>query len=90
MTRKIPYRMCVGCRIHRAKRELIRVVRTPEGTLLLDPTGKKAGRGAYICPQRECFQKALKNRALERALGVDVSPDLQREIEETLIKMGVD
>ena len=64
--RKIPMRMCLGCREMKPKKELLRVVRTPEGEILVDLTGKKAGRGAYICPSSACLGKARKQRQLER------------------------
>ena len=67
-TRKIPMRMCVGCREMKEKKELIRVVRSPEGTVFLDPTGKKSGRGAYVCRRGECLRKAIRQRQLERQL----------------------
>ena len=70
--RKIPQRQCVGCRTMRDKRELIRVVKTPEGEIVLDATGKKSGRGAYLCPDPQCLQKARRARALERALDVAI------------------
>ena len=63
--RKIPLRICVGCRTKKPKRELIRLVRTPEGELRLDPGGKISGRGAYICRQQSCLEVALKGRRLE-------------------------
>ena len=66
--RRLPMRTCVGCRQVRPKRELIRVVRTPQGEVHVDPTGKRAGRGAYVCPSAECLEKARKGRQLERAL----------------------
>ena len=72
-TRKTPLRMCVGCREMKDKRELIRVVRSPEGEISLDPTGKKAGRGAYVCRQGECLRKAIKQRQLERQLQSSMS-----------------
>ena len=65
MQKKQPVRMCSGCAAHRPKRELVRVVRTPEGTILLDPGGKKSGRGAYLCPDAACLKKARKARRLE-------------------------
>ena len=65
--KKIPMRMCVGCREMKPKKELLRVVRTPEGEVLIDPTGKKSGRGAYICASTACLGKARKQRQLERA-----------------------
>jgi hypothetical protein len=66
--KKIPQRQCVGCRTMKDKKSLLRVVKTPEGDILLDATGKKSGRGAYVCPDSECLKKARKSRALERAL----------------------
>lgn len=66
--RKIPLRMCVGCREMKPKKELLRVVRSPEGEVSFDPTGKKAGRGAYVCRNAECLKRALKQRQLDRAL----------------------
>lgn len=65
--RKIPQRQCVGCRTMKDKKELMRIVKTPEGEICADTTGKKSGRGAYICPDAQCLQKARKARALERA-----------------------
>ncbi|MGI9952025.1 YlxR family protein [Moorellaceae bacterium AZ2] len=82
--KKFPVRMCVGCRSRKEKRELIRVVRTPDFQLLIDPTGKKAGRGAYLCPQVECLQKAIKSKALERNLGVQLSPEILAQLEADL------
>ena len=74
--RKIPMRMCVGCREMKDKRDLIRVVRSPEGEVSLDPTGKKNGRGAYLCKDTECMKKALKQRQLERQLEVTLSQEV--------------
>ncbi|MCD8004968.1 MAG: YlxR family protein [Oscillospiraceae bacterium] len=68
MPKKIPVRQCVGCREHREKRALIRVVKSPEGEISLDFKGKKPGRGAYLCPDPACLKRARKARALERAL----------------------
>lgn len=82
--RKIPLRMCVGCRARNDKRNLLRVVRTPEQEIILDPTGKRAGRGAYICPRVECLRKAIKSRALERALGMGLTPEVIAALEERL------
>ncbi len=73
-TKKIPVRQCMGCREHKPKRELIRVVRSPEGELSLDARGKKAGRGAYLCPDAECLKRARRAGALERALSCEI-PD---------------
>ena len=68
-TRKIPMRMCVGCREMREKRSLLRIVKSAEGEISFDPVGKKPGRGAYICRDRACLERAVKQEQLERALG---------------------
>ena len=68
--RKIPERQCLGCNAHKPKRELLRVVKTPEGEILLDFTGKKSGRGAYICRDVACLRKARKSGRIERSLNV--------------------
>ncbi len=70
--KKIPMRQCVGCREMKSKRELIRIIRTAEDEILVDATGKKNGRGAYICPNRECLEKAIKSKGLERSLKMAV------------------
>ena len=67
-TRKIPMRMCVGCREMREKRSLLRIVKSAEGEISFDPVGKKPGRGAYICRDRACLERAVKQKQLERAL----------------------
>ena len=67
-TRKIPMRMCVGCREMKEKRSLMRVVKSPEGAISFDRVGKAPGRGAYVCKSKECFERAVKQRQLERAL----------------------
>ncbi len=78
--RKIPMRTCLGCREQKPKKEMIRVVRTPEGTVILDLTGKKSGRGAYICLQDKCLKKVMKSRSLEKNLQAQVPSDLVAEI----------
>lgn len=75
-TRKVPLRMCLGCQQMKPKKELLRIVRTLEGTVELDPTGKRNGRGAYICPDPSCFQNAVKGHRLQKAFGVDVDPEV--------------
>ncbi len=74
MPKKIPVRQCLGCRQPRPKSELIRVVRSPEGEIAIDARGKLPGRGAYICPDPACLKKAVKSRALDRALETKI-PD---------------
>ena len=66
--KKIPLRVCLGCQERKPKKELIRVVRTPEGQIVVDATGKLSGRGAYVCPSDECLRRALKARRLEKSL----------------------
>ena len=73
--RKVPMRMCVGCREMKEKKELTRVVRSPEGEVFLDPTGKKSGRGAYVCRNLDCLKRAIKQRQLERQLDAALSPE---------------
>lgn len=74
--------MCVACRERMNKRDLIRVVRTPEGPVVLDLTGKKSGRGAYICRQYECFEKAMKNKSLGKALEVNIDQEVEEQLRE--------
>ena len=74
--KKIPMRMCVGCREMKEKRELIRIVRTPEGEVALDPTGKKSGRGAYVCRQAECLRRSIRQKQLERQLEITMTPEI--------------
>ncbi len=85
MQKKIPQRQCMGCRERMEKRQLIRVVRTPEGEIKLDFSGKMNGRGAYICPKFECLKKAQKSKALDRsletAIGEEIYDRLAHEIE---------
>ena len=81
MQKKIPMRQCLGCREMKPKKELIRVVRSPEGTLSLDFRGKAPGRGAYVCPSIECLKKARKNQALERAFDCTIEPELYAALE---------
>ena len=84
--KKIPLRMCTGCMEMKPKKELIRVVKSQEGEVSVDLTGKKAGRGAYICPCVECFEKARKSKGLERsfksAVPAAVYEKLREELEE--------
>lgn len=81
MPKKIPMRQCVGCREMKPKRELIRVVRSPEGEVSLDFKGKKPGRGAYVCPSPECLKRARKAKALERAFSAPLPPEVYEALE---------
>lgn len=83
-TKKIPQRMCLGCQESRPKRELIRIVRSPEGEFSVDTTGKKPGRGAYICPKLECFSAARKSKGLERSFKSQIDKSVYELLEQQL------
>lgn len=83
-TKKIPMRMCLGCGEMKPKRELIRVVKSKEGDISLDLTGKKSGRGAYVCKSVECFEKARKARKFERSFSCMISEDIYNSMEGEL------
>lgn len=85
--KKTPMRMCVGCREMKPKRELLRAVRSPEGMVTLDETGKKPGRGAYVCYSAECLKRALKQRQLDRALETKLDAEVTAALEETMQKL---
>ena len=80
MAKKIPMRMCVGCRTMKEKRSLVRVVRTEDGGAAVDATGKMNGRGAYVCPDAECLKRAVRSRALDRALEVTITPEVMEQL----------
>ena len=82
--KKVPLRMCTGCGEHKPKRELVRVVKSPEGEISLDLTGRKSGRGAYICPSIECLAKAKKARRLEKAFSCQIPDDVYAAMEKEL------
>ena len=82
--KKIPMRMCVGCREMKPKRELIRVVRGPDGTVSMDPVGKKPGRGAYVCRQQACLARAIRQKQLERQLEVQMTPEVSEALQYEL------
>ncbi len=84
MQKKIPTRKCVGCGEMKEKRDMIRVIKTPEGEIALDRTLKANGRGAYICNDAECFKKAVKNKGLERSLKSPIPQDVRELIEKEL------
>ncbi len=85
--KKTPERRCVGCGESKDKRELIRVVRTPEGEVCLDATGKKSGRGAYICHSPSCFKKARKSKRIETSLNVQIPEEIYEKLESELSKV---
>jgi predicted RNA-binding protein YlxR (DUF448 family) len=80
--RRFPRRTCVACRTERDKRDLVRVVRTTDGDLRLDASGRVNGRGAYLCADASCWALAVKKSALQRALGVPLTAELRRQLEE--------
>ena len=84
MEKKIPMRQCLGCREMKPKRELIRVVRSPEGEISLDFKGKSPGRGAYVCPRPDCLKKAVKARAIERALNTAIPAEIYERLEREM------
>lgn len=88
--RKVPERQCVGCQEQKPKRSMVRVVLTPTGGIVIDPTGKKAGRGAYICHSKTCFEMAKKRKALDRGLKTSVPPDVYDELLQMLLASAKD
>ena len=82
--KKIPLRQCLGCREMRPKKELIRVVRAPDGNISLDFRGKAPGRGAYLCPNRECLKRAIKGRALEKAFSAQIPEEVYARLNEEM------
>lgn len=81
MQKKIPMRQCLGCREMKPKRELIRVVRSPEGAISLDFRGKANGRGAYVCPSPDCLKKAVRAKALQRALETPIPDEIFAQLQ---------
>ena len=87
MAKKIPVRQCVGCGEMKNKKEMMRVLRTPEGETVLDKTGKKNGRGAYLCISKECLQKARKNKGLERSFKMSIPNEVYDSLEKEFDKL---
>lgn len=84
--KKVPERMCTGCKVHKPKKELIRVVKAPDGEISVDFHGKKSGRGAYVCNDISCLEKAIKSRALERAFSCAIPTEIVEKLREELKK----
>ena len=80
--RKIPMRKCVGCGEMKSKKEMLRVLRTTEDQVVLDATGRKNGRGAYLCFEQECLKKAIKNKGLERSLKMEIPQSIYENLEK--------
>lgn len=81
MNKKIPMRQCTGCREMKPKKELIRVVRSPEGEISIDFKGKKSGRGAYVCPDPQCLKRAIKAKAFERAFNIKIPDEIYESLQ---------
>ena len=90
MPKKIPMRQCVGCREMKTKRELIRIVKSPEGAVSLDFKGKLPGRGAYVCPQATCLARVKKAKALERAFEIALPQDVYDALEHQMKEVPTD
>ena len=86
--KKIPLRMCLGCNEMKPKNELMRVVKDPEGNISLDFTGKKNGRGAYICRSKACLEKAIKSKRIERSFSVAIPNEIYDSLEKEMDLLG--
>lgn len=81
-TKKVPMRQCIGCREMKNKKEMLRVIKTPQKTVELDNTGRKNGRGAYICFSKECLEAAIKNKGLERSLKMKIPNEIYDQLKK--------
>ena len=86
--KKIPLRQCIGCGEMKSKKEMIRVLKTTEDEIVIDATGRRNGRGAYICPSMECFKKAVKSRGLERSLKMAIPKEVYEALEKEMDSIG--
>lgn len=87
-TKKIPLRQCIGCGEMKSKKEMIRVLKTAEDEIVLDTTGRKNGRGAYLCPSMDCFKKAVKNKGLERSFKTAIPKEVYETLEKEMEQLG--
>lgn len=87
-TKKVPLRQCIGCGEMKSKKEMIRVLKTEDEGIVLDATGRKNGRGAYVCPTMECFRKAVKNKGLERSFKMPVPKEVYESLEKEMEQLG--
>ena len=85
--KKIPMRLCIGCGEMKDKRTMMRVVKTPEDTFVLDVTGKKNGRGAYVCKDKDCLNKAIKSKGLERSFKMSIPKEAYAKLEEEFVSI---
>ena len=88
VTKKVPMRQCTGCREMKSKRDMIRVIKTAENEICIDATGRKNGRGAYICPSMDCLKQAMKSRGLERSLKMSIPDTVYQQLEEEMSHNG--
>lgn len=87
-TKKIPLRQCIGCGEMKSKKDMIRILKTAEDEIIVDATGRKNGRGAYICPCMECYQKAVKNKGLERSLKMPIPKEVYELLGKEMEQLG--
>lgn len=87
-TKKFPQRQCIGCGEMKNKKEMIRILRTPEGEFSLDSTGRKNGRGAYLCPSMDCLRKAIKSKGLERSFKMAIPREVYEALEREMEQLG--
>lgn len=87
-TKKVPLRQCIGCGEMKSKKEMIRVLKTETEEIVLDATGRKNGRGAYLCPSMECFKKAVKSKGLERSFKMPVPKEVYESLEKEMEQLG--
>ena len=86
--KKVPLRQCVGCQEMKSKKEMIRVIKTAEDEIMLDATGRKNGRGAYLCPSMECLKKAVKGKGLERSFKMAIPKEVYETLEKEMEELG--
>ena len=86
--KKIPLRQCIGCGEMKSKKEMIRIIKTPEDAIMIDATGKKNGRGAYICPSAECLKKAIKSKGLERSFKMSIPKEVYEQLTKEMEEIG--
>lgn len=88
ITKKVPLRQCIGCGEMKSKKEMIRVLKTAEGEITIDATGRKNGRGAYMCQSEECYAKAVKNKGIERSLKMAIPKEVYESLKKELEALG--
>ncbi len=90
ITKKIPMRKCVGCQQMKNKKELLRILKTAENEIVLDATGRKNGRGAYLCFSKDCLQKAIQSKGLERSFKQSIPKEVYEKLEKELDELDVE